>query len=212
MTHPRATLAHLDALTGVRALAALWVFFHHAWLAGGSKPVAVELAGLRADFTPWFAFGWLGLDIFFILSGFLLTRQEWIRHERDAKRRSGEGGPIVDAYLVEPVDDLERDRPAQVLDGRPRLAGAGLEAGPAEHERAVVLVLELLLRVDPAGDRDVAGLPRPCDLDRPRDRHDRGRREDASDAGVAPDRAQQDPPDPEQREAGQARTKGSTPG
>lgn len=83
MTRPPSTLAHLDALTGVRALAALWVFLHHAWLAGGAKPVAFHVAGLHADFTPWFAFGWLGLDIFFILSGFLLTRQEWIRHERD---------------------------------------------------------------------------------------------------------------------------------
>jgi peptidoglycan/LPS O-acetylase OafA/YrhL len=87
MTRPQPTLAHLDALTGVRALAALWVFLHHAWLAGGAKPVAFHIAGLRADFTPWFAFGWLGLDIFFILSGFLLTRQEWIRHERDQADR-----------------------------------------------------------------------------------------------------------------------------
>jgi peptidoglycan/LPS O-acetylase OafA/YrhL len=83
MTQPRPTLAHLDALTGVRALAALWVFLYHAWLAGGAKPVEFQFAGLHANLTPWFAFGWLGLDIFFILSGFLLTRQEWIRHERD---------------------------------------------------------------------------------------------------------------------------------
>ena len=98
MTHSRPTLAHLDALTGVRALAALWVFFYHAWLAGGAKPVAIEVAGLRADFTPWFAFGWLGLDIFFILSGFLLTRQEWIRHERDAKKHTGEPGTGFAAF------------------------------------------------------------------------------------------------------------------
>jgi peptidoglycan/LPS O-acetylase OafA/YrhL len=92
MTHPRPTLTHLDALTGVRALAALWVFFYHAWLAGGAKPVGFDVAGMRADFTPWFAFGWLGLDIFFILSGFLLTRQEWIRHERDRQKPPVDGG------------------------------------------------------------------------------------------------------------------------
>ena len=91
MTRPQPTLAHLDALTGVRALAALWVFAYHAWLAGGAKPVAITLAGLQADFTPWFAFGWLGLDIFFILSGFLLTRQEWIRHERDEADKPAAG-------------------------------------------------------------------------------------------------------------------------
>ena len=82
MTSARPTLAHLDALTGVRALAALWVFLHHAWLASGAAPVQIPLGGMRLDLTPWFAFGWLGLDIFFVLSGFLLTRQEWIRLER----------------------------------------------------------------------------------------------------------------------------------
>ena len=88
MTPARPTLAHLDALTGVRALAALWVFLYHAWLASGAKPVLIPLGFADANLTPWFAFGWLGLDIFFILSGFLLTRQEWIRLER--KDRDGE--------------------------------------------------------------------------------------------------------------------------
>src|SRR4029453_14532410 len=83
MTPARPTLSHLDALTGVRALAALWIFLYHAWLAGGAAPVLIPLAGSSADLTPWFAFGWLGLDIFFVLSGFLLTRQEWIRLERE---------------------------------------------------------------------------------------------------------------------------------
>jgi peptidoglycan/LPS O-acetylase OafA/YrhL len=82
MTPARPTLAHLDALTGVRALAALWVFVYHAWLASGAKPVVIPLGAWSADVTPWFAFGWLGLDIFFVLSGFLLTRQEWIRLDR----------------------------------------------------------------------------------------------------------------------------------
>jgi peptidoglycan/LPS O-acetylase OafA/YrhL len=82
MTPARPTLAHLDALTGVRALAALWVFVYHAWLASGARPVLIPLGVWQADLTPWFAFGWLGLDIFFVLSGFLLTRQEWIRLER----------------------------------------------------------------------------------------------------------------------------------
>ncbi len=81
MTPARPTLAHLDALTGVRALAALWVFFYHAWLASGSPQVVIALGVANVNLAPWFAFGWVGLDIFFILSGFLLTRQEWIRLE-----------------------------------------------------------------------------------------------------------------------------------
>jgi peptidoglycan/LPS O-acetylase OafA/YrhL len=93
MMPSRPTLAHLDALTGVRALAALWVFVYHAWLASGAGQVVIQVAGFAADLTPWFAFGWLGLDIFFVLSGFLLTRQEWIRLERrghaDEVRRAG---------------------------------------------------------------------------------------------------------------------------
>ena len=48
-------------MTGVRALAALWVFVYHAWLASGAKPVVIPLGTWQADLTPWFAFGWLGL-------------------------------------------------------------------------------------------------------------------------------------------------------
>jgi hypothetical protein len=81
MAPARPTLAHLDALTGVRALAALWVFVYHAWLASGAtrSGFAGATAGrLHAVVRIRMA----GLDIFFVLSGFLLTRQEWIRLER----------------------------------------------------------------------------------------------------------------------------------
>jgi peptidoglycan/LPS O-acetylase OafA/YrhL len=91
MTSARPTLAHLDALTGVRALAALWVVLYHAWLVGGSPLLEYGFAGLRFDLTPWAAFGWLGVDIFFILSGFLLTRQEWIRQERAGAEKAVNG-------------------------------------------------------------------------------------------------------------------------
>jgi peptidoglycan/LPS O-acetylase OafA/YrhL len=73
---------HLDALTGVRAFAALWVFVFHSWLNGGSPTIRLPVLTQSIDLTPLAAFGWLGLDVFFVLSGFLLTRQACLKAER----------------------------------------------------------------------------------------------------------------------------------
>lgn len=72
--------AHVDALTGIRALAAGWVVAYHLWLIA-AKP-AIGLPALRIDLTPLLAMGWLGVDIFFVLSGFVLTWQ--VLHDRRA--------------------------------------------------------------------------------------------------------------------------------
>ena len=72
----------LDALTGVRAFAALWVFVFHSWLNGGAPPIRVPVLAHSIDLSPLAAFGWLGLDVFFVLSGFLLTRQAFFKAER----------------------------------------------------------------------------------------------------------------------------------
>ncbi len=65
--------SRVDALTGVRALAAGWVVAYHLWL-NAAKP-ALSIGALRIDFVPFVSMGWLGVDIFFILSGFVLTWQ-----------------------------------------------------------------------------------------------------------------------------------------
>jgi peptidoglycan/LPS O-acetylase OafA/YrhL len=73
---------HLEALTGVRAFAALWVFVFHSWLYSGSPAIRLPLLAQSIDLTPLATFGWLGLDVFFVLSGFLLTRQALLKVEQ----------------------------------------------------------------------------------------------------------------------------------
>ena len=69
---------HVDALTGVRALAAGWVVVYHLWLNAGHPALVVPL--IHIDLVPLVTMGWLGVDIFFVLSGFVLTWQAL--HER----------------------------------------------------------------------------------------------------------------------------------
>ncbi|HEX7969740.1 MAG TPA: acyltransferase [Stellaceae bacterium] len=65
--------SRIDALTGIRAVAALWVVgFHFA-----KSP----LAPLQLDqIVPALNYGYLGVDLFFVLSGFIISYV----HQRDA--------------------------------------------------------------------------------------------------------------------------------
>lgn len=67
---------HISALTGIRGFAALWVMVHHLVLQyplkGQSYPWLEQLAER----------GWLGVDLFFILSGFVIS----YAHQDDFKQ------------------------------------------------------------------------------------------------------------------------------
>lgn len=59
---------HVPTLDGVRGLAILSVLLYHgAFYAGSRSPHVVDVALRQA-----FSFGWAGVDLFFVLSGFLI--------------------------------------------------------------------------------------------------------------------------------------------
>ncbi len=61
---------YTPALTGLRGFAAAWVFAYHAWQFSGGHALAIG----PIDLTPLFAAGYYGVDLFFVLSGFLIGR------------------------------------------------------------------------------------------------------------------------------------------
>lgn len=68
--HARGADFYVDGLTGLRGVAAFWVYLVHAWAAAGDP----EVIWLGIDATPVFSGGWSGVDVLFTLSGFLLYR------------------------------------------------------------------------------------------------------------------------------------------
>ncbi len=59
---------YADALTGLRGVAALWVLVFHLWQRAGAPALALG----PLDVTPLAAHGYLGVDLFFVLSGYLI--------------------------------------------------------------------------------------------------------------------------------------------
>ncbi|HSE12632.1 MAG TPA: acyltransferase, partial [Rudaea sp.] len=68
-TLPGGSSSYLPNLTGVRGLAAAWVLAFHGWQFSNGPVLAV----LGLDLTPLFKCGYFGVDLFFVLSGFLLS-------------------------------------------------------------------------------------------------------------------------------------------
>jgi peptidoglycan/LPS O-acetylase OafA/YrhL len=68
------------ALTGIRGIAALWVLLYHAWVYAKPRLIQFELAGFNVDITPLFSTGFVGVDLFFVLSAYLLGARyfRWI--------------------------------------------------------------------------------------------------------------------------------------
>jgi len=63
---------YLDSLAGLRGFAALWVAVWHVWGFAGRPVYELNVWGLHLDLTPLVRTGWAGVDVFFVLSGFVL--------------------------------------------------------------------------------------------------------------------------------------------
>jgi peptidoglycan/LPS O-acetylase OafA/YrhL len=68
MHHPKLN-SHIPALDGIRGIAILLVMLHHFTFYGGMRP-ATKVDRLFYMITTA---GWVGVDLFFVLSGFLIT-------------------------------------------------------------------------------------------------------------------------------------------
>lgn len=64
--------SHVRVLTGLRGWAALWVLIYHVWVVSRHGPVIFHVGEWNIVLTPFFSAGWSGVQIFFVLSGFLL--------------------------------------------------------------------------------------------------------------------------------------------
>ena len=84
-TNDDASPARVPALDGVRGVAILLVLAHHFAVHAVPKPAT---GWWRAAHTVAADYGWMGVDLFFVLSGFLITTILWQTRDRDGFFRS----------------------------------------------------------------------------------------------------------------------------
>ena len=84
--HARGHVFYQEGLTGLRALAAVWVLLFHVNAFAGPRILSIHPFGVRVDLHPLMTVGWIGVTIFFVLSGFLLTTHLLAALERDEPR------------------------------------------------------------------------------------------------------------------------------
>lgn len=60
-----------SGLTGLRGIAASSVVLYHCWGVTGA-PMTIGIGEVHLELRPFFSAGWIGVDLFFVLSGFLL--------------------------------------------------------------------------------------------------------------------------------------------
>ena len=85
---------HERGLTGFRALAVTWVLLFHLNGIVGPRVISLPLFGYDVPLHPLMTIGWVGANLFFVLSGFLLMSRLL---ERLA---SGPRRPALKSYII----------------------------------------------------------------------------------------------------------------